>query len=226
MRESARLARAHGVHLHTHLAETAKDVAFSRERFGKDPVTYARDLDWLGDDVWHAHCVHLDAQGIDAFARTGTGVAPIVAMRRAGVRVGLGVDGRASYDARDLLAEARQAMLLQRVENAETLGPAALSARDALELATRGGAAVLGRDDIGQIAAGFAADIVAFDLDAIGYAGQHDPLAALVFCAPTRVAWSMIDGRIVIDAGRIATIDAPYVAAAHRVLAQRLIRSE
>jgi cytosine/adenosine deaminase-related metal-dependent hydrolase len=105
-------------------------------------------------------------------------------------------------------------------------GPAALSARDALELATRGGAAVLGRDDIGQIAAGFAADIVAFDLDAIGYAGQHDPLAALVFCAPTRVAWSMIDGRIVIDAGRIATIDAPYVAATHRVLAQRLIRSE
>ena len=237
MRESAGLARAYRVRMHTHLAENAKDIAFSRERFGKDPATYARDLGWLGDDVWHAHCVHLDAHGIEAFARTGTGVAhcptsnmrlasgiaPIVAMRRAGVRIGLGVDGSASNDAGDLLAEARQAMLLQRVAHADSLGPAALSARDALELATTGGASVLGRDDIGQIAPGFAADIVAFDLDAIRYAGQHDPVAALVLCAPSNVAWSMIDGRVVIEDGQLATIDAGRLAELQRTCARQLL---
>jgi cytosine/adenosine deaminase-related metal-dependent hydrolase len=222
--------------MHTHLAENWKDIAFSRERFGKDPVAYAQDLGWLGEDVWHAHCVHLDDAGIATFARTHTGVAhcptsnmrlasgiaPVRRMLDAGVRVGLGVDGSASNDGGDLLGEARQAMLLQRVGH----GPSALSARAALELATRGGAAVLGRDDIGRIAPGCAADIVAFDLDAIGYAGQHDPLAALLFCAPARVAWSMIDGRVVIEQGRLVTIDAAKVAREQRALAIGLVRDE
>jgi cytosine/adenosine deaminase-related metal-dependent hydrolase len=143
-------------------------------------------------------------------------------MLDAGVRVGLCVDGSASNDGCDQLGEARQAMQLQRVGQ----GPSALSARAALELATRGGAAVLGRDDIGRIAPGCAADIVAFDLDAIGYAGQHDPLAALLFCAPSRVAWSMIDGRVVIEQGRLVTIDAAKVAREQRALAIRLEREE
>jgi cytosine/adenosine deaminase-related metal-dependent hydrolase len=236
MREAAALARAGHVRMHTHLAENWKDIAFSRERFGKDPLAYAQDLGWLGDDVWHAHCVHLDDAGIATFARTHTGVAhcptsnmrlasgiaPVRRMLDAGVRVGLGVDGSASNDGGDLLGEARQAMLLQRVGH----GPSALSARAALELATRGGAGVLGRDDIGRIAPGCAADIVAFDLDAIGYAGQHDPLAALLFCAPSRVAWSMIDGRVVIEQGRLVTIDAAKVAREQRALAIRLVREE
>jgi cytosine/adenosine deaminase-related metal-dependent hydrolase len=240
MREASRLARAHRVRMHTHLAENARDVEFSRVRFGKDPVSYARDLGWLGDDVWHAHCVHVDDAGITAFAGTGTGVAhcptsnmrlasgiaPIVKMRRAGVRIGLGVDGSASNDGGDLLGEARQAMLLQRVAHAHGDGPSAMTAREALGLATRGGAAVLGRDDIGQIAPGFAADIVAFDLDAIGYAGQHDAVAALVFCAPAKVAWSMINGRIVVADGRLTTIDTARVAEAHRGLAAALVRDE
>jgi len=233
MREAAALARAKGVRLHTHLAENDKDIAFSRERFGKDPATYAQDLGWLGKDVWHAHCVHLDDAGIAAFARTHTGIAhcptsnmrlasgiaPIRRMLDAGVTIGLGVDGSASNDGGHLLAEARQAMLLQRVGH----GPAALSARGALELATRGGAAVLGRDDIGRIEPGCAADIVAFDLDAIGYAGQHDPVAALLFCAPAKVAWSMINGRIVIERGELLTVDTARLAEDHRRHAQRLV---
>jgi cytosine/adenosine deaminase-related metal-dependent hydrolase len=236
MREAAALARAKHVRMHTHLAENGKDIAFSRERFGKDPVTYAEDLGWLGEDVWHAHCVHLDDAGIAAFARTQTGVAhcptsnmrlasgiaPVRRMLDAGMRVGLGVDGSASNDGGDLLAEARQAMLLQRVGH----GPAALSARAALELATRGGAAVLGRDDIGRIAPGCAADIVAFDLDAIGYAGQHDPLGALLFCAPARVAWSMIDGKVVVEDGRLVTVDTAKLALEHRRLAAELLRGD
>jgi cytosine/adenosine deaminase-related metal-dependent hydrolase len=235
MRESADLARSCGVHLHTHLAENWKDVAFSREKFGMDPVRYAQELGWLGHDVWHAHCVHLDEDGIGVFARTGTGVAhcptsnmrlasgiaPIRRMRDAGVRVGLGVDGSASNDGGHLLNEARQCMLLQRLGH----GPAALPAREALAIATRGGAAVLGRDDIGQIAPGCAADIVAFDLADIGYAGQQDPLAALVFCAPSRVAWSMIDGRVVVQDGTLVTIDTGALAHRHRLLAAELLRS-
>ncbi len=234
MRESARLARDCGVHLHTHLAENWKDVAFSREKFGKDPVEYAQDLGWLGHDVWHAHCVHLDDHGIGVFAGTGTGVAhcptsnmrlasgiaPVRKMRDAGVRVGLGVDGSASNDGGHLLAEARQCLLLQRVGG----GPGVLPAREALEIATRGGAAVLGRDDIGQIAPGFAADIVAFDLEDIGYAGAQDPVAALVFCAPARAAWSLINGHVVIEDGAIMTVDTRKLAATHRGMAQALIQ--
>ena len=235
MRDTATLAREHGVRLHTHLAENWKDIAFSREQFGMDPVEYCEDLGWLGPDVWHAHCVHIGDRGIDTFAATETGVAhcptsnmrlasgiaPIMKMRSAGVRVGLGVDGSASNDGGHMLGEARQCMLLQRVAQ----GPAAMSARTALEIATRGGAEALGRDDIGHIAPGMAADIIAFDLDDVGYAGQHDPIAALVLCAPMRVDCSIIDGRVVVQDGRLLTVDVAALATAQRRLAAKLIEA-
>ena len=237
MRETAALAAAYGVRLHTHLAESANDVAYSRERFGCTPAQYAADAGWTGAHVWHAHCVKLDAHGIDLFARTGTGVAhcptsnmrlasgvaPVRRMLDAGVPVGLGVDGSASNDASHLLAEARQALLLQRVGG----GPSALTAREALALATRGGARVLGRDDIGQLAPGMAADVVAFDLADVGFAGAgHDPLAALVFCAPARAALAVIHGRVVIRDGQLATVDLPLLVERHRALARALARAE
>jgi cytosine/adenosine deaminase-related metal-dependent hydrolase len=233
MRESAALAASYGVGLHTHLAENSNDVAYSRARFGMTPAEYAEDLGWVGPHVWHAHCVQLDAPGIALFARTGTGVAhcpcsnmrlasgiaPVRAMLDAGVKVGLGVDGSASNDGADMLGEARQALLLQRVG----FGPAALSAREALHLATRGGAAVLGRDDVGALAPGMAADIVAFDLNAPGFAGAlHDPVAALVFCSPARVALSVIDGRVVVRDGRLATVELQPLLERHNRLAREL----
>ena len=233
MRESAVLARAHGVSLHTHLAENDNDVAFSREKFGLTPAQYAEDLGWVGPDVWHAHCVKLDPEGIALFARTGTGVAhcpcsnmrlasgiaPIRTMRDAGVPVALGVDGSASNDGAHMLGEARQAMLLQRVG----YGPAAMSAREALEIATLGGARVLNRDDIGALAPGMSADFVAFDMSGVGYAGAgHDPVAALVFCTPANVSTSVINGRVVVDDGRLLTADLPVVLSLHRDLAHTL----
>jgi len=237
MRETAALARAYGVSLHTHLAENDDDVAFSRERFGCSPADYADELGFTGPHVWHAHCVKLDAHGIDLFARTGTGIAhcptsnmrlasgitPVRAMLDAGVHVGLGVDGSASNDSSHLLAEARQALLLQRVG----FGVAALTAREALELATRGGADVLGRDDIGHLAPGMAADIVGFDLDALGFAGGgHDPLAALVLCAPAHADLSIIHGRVVIRDGQLSTIDLPPLVERHRALAHSLVNGK
>jgi cytosine/adenosine deaminase-related metal-dependent hydrolase len=233
MREAAALARSYGVSLHTHLAENVNDVSYSRERFGMTPAEYAEDLAWVGRDVWHAHCVQLDEPGIALFARTGTGVAhcpcsnmrlasgiaPIRRMRDAGVPVGLGVDGSASNDGGHMLNEVRQALLLQRVGS----GPAALSARDALEMATLGGAKVLGRDDIGALAPGMAADLVAFDLGDIGFAGGlHDPVASLVLCASGRVSHSMIDGRVVVREGQIITVDLPVVIERHNRLAATL----
>ena len=233
MRESAALARSYGVSLHTHLAENDGDVSYSRERFGRTPAQYAEDLGWVGRDVWHAHCVKLDAEGIALFARTGTGVAhcpcsnmrlasgiaPVRRMRDAGVPVGLGVDGSASNDAGHLLAETRQAMLLQRVG----FGPSAMGAREALEIATLGGAAVLGRDDVGALAPGMSADFVAFDLRQPGYAGAlGDPVAALVFCAPSSVAWSVVGGDVVVREGRIATIDLEPHLERHNRLAREL----
>ncbi|MBY4898865.1 8-oxoguanine deaminase [Cupriavidus sp. AU9028] len=235
MRESAAMARAYGVSLHTHLAENDNDVAYSLERFGMTPAQYAEDLGWVGRDVWHAHCVKLDGDGVSLFARTGTGVAhcpcsnmrlasgiaPVRAMRDAGVPVGLGVDGSASNDGAHLLGEARQAMLLQRVG----YGPAAMSAREALEIATLGGARVLNRDDIGALAPGMSADVVAFDLSAVGYAGAgHDPVAALVFCNPGTVSTSVINGRVVVSEGRLLTADLPAVVARHRELARELVQ--
>ncbi len=233
MREAAALARAYGVSLHTHLAENANDVAYSREKFGATPAEYVEELAWVGRDVWHAHCVQLDERGIGLFGRTGTGVAhcpcsnmrlasgiaPVRRMRAAGVPVGLGVDGSASNDSGHMLGEARQAMLLQRVGH----GPDAMTARDALELATRGGAAVLNRDDIGVLAPGKAADLVGFDLRGIGFAGGlHDPVAALLFCAPAGVAFSVIDGRVVVAEGRLTTLDLPVLVERHNRLAAAL----
>ncbi|SEA95104.1 8-oxoguanine deaminase [Variovorax sp. YR216] len=233
MRLSAELARERGVSLHTHLAENDNDIAYSREKFGMTPAEYAEDLGWVGHDVWHAHCVKLDEAGIALFGRTGTGVAhcpcsnmrlasgiaPIGAMRRAGVPVGLGVDGSASNDGAHMLGEARQAMLLQRVG----FGPSAMTAREALEIATLGGARVLGRDDIGALAPGMSADIVAFDLNGVAHAGAgHDPVAALVFCQPGAVALSVINGRVRIRDGRFENFELAPLLAQHRDLARTL----
>jgi cytosine/adenosine deaminase-related metal-dependent hydrolase len=234
MRDAAVLARHYGVSMHTHLAENRDDVRYSLERFGLTPARYAEDLGWLGPDVWHAHCVQLDREGIGLFAASGTGVAhcpcsnmrlgsgvaPIGRMRRAGVPVGLGVDGSASNDAAHMLGEMRQAMLLQRVRH----GSAAMTARQALEIATLGGARVLGRDDIGALAPGMAADLAVFDLGAIGFAGAlRDPVAALAFCAPTQAAYTIVGGRTVVREGRLTTVDLPALIRRHNQLAARLI---
>jgi 8-oxoguanine deaminase len=235
MKEAAALARSYGVSLHTHLAENANDVAYSREKFNMTPAEYAEDCGWVGHDVWHAHCVQLDAAGIALFARTGTGVAhcpcsnmrlasgiaPVRRMLDMGVAVGLGVDGCASNDAGHMLGEVRQAMLLQRVG----FGPAAMSARQALEMATLGGAKVLNRDDIGALKPGMAADIAMFRLDGIGFAGAlHDPLAALVFCTPAAVDCSIINGKVVVRDGNLLTLDMPLVIERHNRLASDLVR--
>lgn len=234
MREAAALARSYGVSLHTHLAENVNDVAYSREKFGMTPAEYAEDLGWIGPDVWHAHCVQLDDPGIALFGRSGTGVAhcpcsnmrlasgiaPVGRMRAAGVPVALGVDGSASNDSGNMMAEMRQALLLQRVG----YGPDAMSARQALEIATLGGARVLNRDDIGALAPGMAADFVAFRTGGIGMAGAlHDPVAALVFCNPGPVALSVINGRVVVRDGQLGTIDLPRVIERHNRLAARLV---
>ncbi len=234
MRDAAVLARQCKVSLHTHLAENDDDVRYSLARFKKTPAQYAEDLGWTGNDVWHAHCVKLDDDGINRFARTGTGVAhcpcsnmrlasgiaPIRGMRNAGVNVALGVDGSASNDGAHMLGEARQAMLLQRVLG----GPAAMTARQALELATRGGALVLNRSDIGEIAVGKAADIVAFDVRNLGHAGAlHDPVAALVFAAPAQVNWSIINGKVVVREGNLTTIDLRQTVNRHNLLARQLV---
>ncbi len=234
MRESAAMARAYGVSLHTHLAENDNDIAYSREVFGRTPAEYAEDLGWLGHDVWHAHCVKLDAPGIAAFARTGTGVAhcpcsnmrlasgiaPIRRMRDAGVAVGLGVDGSASNDGSHMLGEARQAMLAQRVG----YGPDAMGAREALEIATLGGAKVLNRDDIGALAPGMAADLAAFDMRHIAYAGALvDPVAALVFCSGPGAAYTVVNGRVVVREGQLTTLDLRALVTRHNSLARDLL---
>ena len=233
MKEAAALARSHGVSLHTHLAENVNDIAYSREKFNMTPAEYAEDCGWVGHDVWHAHCVQLDDAGIDMFARTGTGIAhcpcsnmrlasgiaPIRKMVDAGVPVGLGVDGSASNDGAHMLGEVRQAMLLQRVG----FGPDAMTARQALELATLGGAKVLNRDDIGALKPGMSADIAMFKLDQVGFAGAlHDPVAALVFCTPANVNYSIINGKIVVKVGILQTIDLPLVVERHNQLASKL----
>jgi cytosine/adenosine deaminase-related metal-dependent hydrolase len=243
MREAAALARSLKVRLHTHLAENDHDVAYTREKFGCTPAQYAEQLGWLGPDVWHAHCVKLDGPGIARFAATGTGVAhcpcsnmrlasgiaPVRAMVDAGVPVGLGVDGSASNDGAHMIAEARQAMLLQRVGIALEpfgcdRGPAAMTARDALELATRGGARALGRDDIGQLAPGTCADLALFDLRTLGFAGGavHDPLGALLLCASADAAFTVVDGRVVVREGRLASFELEPVVERHNALARQL----
>jgi 8-oxoguanine deaminase len=242
MRESAALARAHGVRLHTHLAETLDEDAFCREKFGHRPLGYAEQLDWSGPDVWFAHAVHIDASEVARMARAGigvahcpssnmrlaSGIAPVRRYRAAGVNVGLGVDGSASNDSSHLLAEARQAMLLSRLGSAVAPAiddqPGLLTARQALEMATLGGAAVLGRTDIGSIEAGRCADFVAVDLNRVDYAGGlHDPVAVLVFCSPAAVDLSYVHGRPVVRQGRLVTVDLPPVIEAHNRAACRLV---
>ncbi|MCF3593018.1 8-oxoguanine deaminase [Rhodobacteraceae bacterium LMO-12] len=234
MRDAALLARDKGVMLHTHLAENEEDIAYSKEMFGCRPGQYAEDLGWTGPDVWHAHCVKLDGREIDLFARSGTGVAhcpcsncrlgsgiaPVRAMRDARVNVGLGVDGSASNDAGNLVAEARQAMLLQRVIN----GADAMSARETLEIATRGGAEVLNRTDCGQIAPGKRADIAIWDVSGIESAGSWDP-AALLLAGPTRVRDLLVEGRRVVEGGQMATLDLPQVIERQNRLALGLAES-
>ncbi len=232
MREAALLARDKRVMLHTHLAENDEDIAYSLARFGCRPGQYAEDLGWTGSDVWHAHCVKLDSSEIELFSqsmtgvshcpcsncRLGSGIAPIRAMRDAGVKVGLGVDGSASNDAGNLIGEARMAMLLQRVQN----GADAMSAREALEIATLGGARVLGREDLGSIEPGKRADLAVWDLGGVEAAGAWDPVAALVLCGPGRVCDLIVEGRPVVRDGRMVTLDLPRVIEQQRRLAVRL----
>jgi cytosine/adenosine deaminase-related metal-dependent hydrolase len=237
MRQSAELARSFqaGVRLHTHLAETLDEDAYCLAHFGQRPARYAETLGWLDEDVWHAHCVHLNQAEVAQFSSTRTGVAhcptsnmrlasgiaPVRGLRQAGVSVGLGVDGSASNDGSHLLAEARQCLLLQRV-----LGdPTVMSAREVLELATLGGAAVLGRDDIGALAPGMAADLIAFDLNAPTFAGAavHDPVAALVFCQPQNVDLAIVNGRILVEDGQPRHVEPGLIVETHNKAARALL---
>ena len=233
MRETARLARSCGVRMHTHLAETLDEERFCLQKFGRRPLDYAESLDWAGDDVWYAHAVHVGPGEIERLAasatgvchcpssnmRLGSGIAPVRAYLDCGVRVGLGVDGSASNDSSHMLAEARMALLLQRVSG----NPAGLSAEEALQLATVGGAQVLGRDDIGFLAPGMAADLIGFRLARLDFAGAlHDPPAALVFCTPQRVDLSVINGRVVVSEGNLLTLDLGPVVERHNRLARAL----
>jgi cytosine/adenosine deaminase-related metal-dependent hydrolase len=236
MRESIALARSNGVTAHTHLAETIDEERYCREHYGCRPVELAERLAWVGDDVWHAHMVHPSPDEVQRLGATrtgvahcptsnmrlGSGIAPLSAMRAAGVRVGLGVDGSASNDSSNLLDEARHTMLLQRVAH----GAKAMTAREALRLATRGGADVLGRDDIGRLAPGMAADIVGIRLDDLALAGGavHDPLAALVFCRPERVDFTIVDGQVLVEHGAFTRFDVERAVAHHNMLAAQLVR--
>jgi 8-oxoguanine deaminase len=258
MKDSAALARSfkgQGVRLHTHLAENDHDIAYSREKFNRTPAQYAQDLGWLGDDVWHAHCVKLDDDGISLFAasRTGvahcpcsnmrlaSGIAPVRQMLNAGVPVGLGVDGSASNDGAHMVAEARQALLLARVGRALQapelrgdktffgcdLGPAEMTARDALLIATRGGAQVLGRSDVGHLAPGMCADFALFDLRTLGFAGGavHDPVASLLLCASAQAAYTVVNGRVVVRQGQLTTVDLGPLLEKHNPLALQLAQA-
>jgi 8-oxoguanine deaminase len=238
MRQSVELARSYGVHSHTHLAETLDEAAYCAATFGRTPVELAEDLGWVGPDVWHAHMVHPGASEIPRLGQTRTGVAhcpssnmrlasgiaPVPLMRQAGVRVGLGVDGSASNDSSHMLAEARQALLLHRVMG----DPAGMTAREALWLATRGGAAVLGRDDIGYLAYDMAADFIGYRLDTLGLAGGaiHDPLASLVFCHPPQVDLSVINGRVRVQEQILLDVDLPSLIQRHNAIAHALVRGE
>jgi cytosine/adenosine deaminase-related metal-dependent hydrolase len=253
MKDSAALARQYGVRLHTHLAENDHDVAYSLEKFGCTPAQYAQDLGWLGQDVWHAHCVKLDDHGISLFAATRTGVAhcpcsnmrlasgiaPVRRMLDAGVAVGLGVDGSASNDGAHMLGEARQALLLARLRksleapttNAQgstvfgcDSAPLEMTARDALRLATRGGAQVLGRSDIGQIAVGQCADMALFDLRSLALAGAavHDPVGSLLLCASAHAAYTVVQGRVVVREGQLTSLELGPLVEEHNRLARLL----
>ena len=253
MRLSAEMARHYGVRLHTHLAENDHDIAYSLEKFNRTPTQYAEDLGWLGDDVWHAHCVKLDDEGISLFAATRTGIAhcpcsnmrlasgiaPIRKMIEAGVPVGLGVDGSASNDAAHMVNEARQAMLLARLRkslegpqiNADgktifgcDTAPMEMTARDALRLATRGGAEVLGRKDIGQLTAGYCADMALFDLRSLSFAGGavHDAIGSLMLCASAPAAYTVVNGQVVVSEGQLTRVELGRVIERHNNFAMQL----
>jgi cytosine/adenosine deaminase-related metal-dependent hydrolase len=231
MTESAALARSLGLQLHTHLAETVEEEAFCLERFGCTPVEYLEQLGWLAGDVWCAHCVHLSDAQVGRFADTGTGVAhcptsnlrlgagiaPVRKLLDAGVRVGLGVDGSASNERSDLFYDVKQALLVARAVG----GPTALSAREALRLATRGGAAVLGREDIGQLAPGKCADVAVWRTDGLELGGAEDPVGALVLSGPHRVERLWVGGEPVVRGGALVRADEAEIARAHRIQARR-----
>jgi len=257
LRETAALARDKKVMLHTHLCETLDEERYTLERFGKRPVDWMEGLDWLGEDVWFAHAIHVDDEEITKFAHTGcgaahcpcsnmrlaSGIAPIKKYMKAGIRVGLGVDGSASNDSSNILLEARQAMLLARLKMGllPPEGPRKnfllsqshplradewMTAREALELATIGGASVLGRDDIGALAAGKCADFFTINLNTIAYAGAlHDPVAAVLFCAPQNAHYTVINGQIIVYNGEIATMDMAPVIEAHNAHSRQLATS-
>ena len=244
MRESAKLARAYGVRLHTHLAENDHDVAYTLEKFNCTPAQFAQNLDWVGHDVWHAHCVKIDPAGMDLFAKTGTsishcpcsnmrlasGILPLRKLLNLGVNVGLGVDGSASNDGAHMLGEARQAMLLARV--AKSLepfgcdtGPQEMTPQDALKLATRGGAQTLGRQDIGQITVGYCADLALFRTDTLELAGGavHDPVGALLLCASQNTDYTIVNGEVVVDKGELQRVELPPLILRHNQLAMELV---
>ncbi|WP_350333743.1 8-oxoguanine deaminase [Coralliovum pocilloporae] len=237
MRETAVLARSLGVGLHTHLAENVEDILYSEEKFGLRPGAYAEELGWTGPDVWHAHCVQLNHDEISLFAHTGTGVAhcpcsnmrlgsgiaPVRQMVDAGVKVGLGVDGSASNDSGHLLAETRQAMLLQRV----MLGAEGLKVREALELATLGGARVLNRQDIGALKPGLQADCAVFPLTGLAHAGAEiDPVAALLLCQPVNASTTIVGGDVLVRDGQLTRLDQQKLIERHKAHSIRLINGE
>jgi cytosine/adenosine deaminase-related metal-dependent hydrolase len=245
MRDSAALARQYGVHLHTHLAETQDEEVFCQEKFGYRPVGYMQHLDWMGTDVWFAHSVHVSGEEVGVYARTGCGVAhcptsnmrlasgfaPVIEMLRAGVKVGLGVDGSASNDGSHLLEEVRQTMLMARLRAAlggaslsSESAPSILTARQALELGTRGGAAVLGRSDLGSLEPGKCADFFAINLNRLDYAGAlHDPVAAIVFCSPQHVDYTVVGGKFVVKEGQMLTLDLQHLVEKHNQASKRLV---
>jgi len=244
MKRAAVLAREKGVQLHTHLAETQDEEQFCLELFGHRPVAYMESLDWVGDDVWFAHSVHVNQDEINVYAQTvcgvahcpgsnmrlASGIAPIREMRDANVPVGLGVDGSASNDSSHLLAEARQAFLLARVragvEGASLTGADTkiMTAREALEISTLGGAEVLGRTDIGSLEQGKCADFIAVDTKRLEYAGAlHDPLAALLFCNTVNVDINVIGGEFIVRDGKLQTLDLPTHIEKHNCAAARLV---
>jgi 8-oxoguanine deaminase len=235
MRHSAVWARQQGLTLHTHVAETLDEEEFCLKKVGLRPVEYMQELGWMGEDVWYAHAIYLSEEEIGLLAETGTGVAhcptsnmrlgsgiaPVREMLDRGVKVGLAVDGSASNDSSHMLAEARMAMLLQRVQK----GAGALSAQEALEMATLGGAAVLGRDDIGSLTSGKAADFIAIDLDRLEYAGAgNDPLGALLFCRPVNVDLSVINGQVVVEKGHIVGFDLEKAIACQKEISQEMLK--
>jgi 8-oxoguanine deaminase len=245
MKASAAMAREYGVHLHTHLCETEDEEAFCLEHFGYRPVGYMESLEWVGSDVWFAHSVHVNQEEIALYARTGcgvahcpssnmrlaSGIAPALEMLTRGVNIGLGVDGSASNDGSHILGETRMAMLLSRLgagvrgaSSSSEEAPSLMTARQALWMATRGGAAVLGREDIGSLGPGKCCDFTAMDLNRLEFSGaQSDPLAALVFCAPVKASYTVVGGDFVVREGELRTVDLPILIERHNASAARLL---